>query len=890
MTLAAGSRLGPYEILSPLGVGGMGEVYRAHDPKLNRDVAIKVLPGAFSKDQERLARFEREARVLASLNHGNIATIHGLEEAGGVDFLVMECVPGMTLAERISKGPIPIEESLELFRQIAGALEAAHARGVVHRDLKPSNVKVTPEGHVKLLDFGLAKASADEVPAQDMSRSPTVSRDVTGGGVILGTAPYMSPEQARGRPVDRRADIWAFGCCLYEALSGTALFLEKTVSDTLAGILKLEPDWKNLPAGTPAIIRRLLRRCVTKDPNHRLQHIGDARIEIEEALAEPSTPSSNEVEAGTAAGTRRLLAVGAVGLAAGGVLASAILWTVARPVGDLRNTYRFEITLPGELELAGGHQSRIAVSPDGRILAFVGTAGHEDLLYLRGLDSLEARPVPGTEGASYPFFSPDSAWVGFFAGEELRKISIDGGSSVSLCAAQGGRDGSWGRDGTIIFAKSRSTALYRVPAAGGPVEALTDLEIEKGEMNFASPQVLPGGYSAVFTVSSGGGYESQKIVAASLTTGERRTLLQGGVSPHYVPSGHLLYSRGDSLMAVRFDAERLELSGSPVPVLQGLEGTVQGGLYGVSSAGVLAYVPVRERPGISPVWLDLQGHLEPIALPPRDYWGPSLSPDGTRVAITTSGRVMEIWICELDRGALSKFAFEGSNHIPVWTRDGARLAFSSDREGPYNLFWKPADGSGAAERLSTSDWHQDPASWSPDGKILAYAQDHATTGWDIWLLHMDGKRREEAFLATDFDEYHPMISPDGRWLAYVSNESGRFEVYVQPFPAGGRKWLVSTQGGTAPLWTRDGAKLLYREGDRLLAVRVEADSTFSAGRPRLLFEAPMSVSSGYGPPDYDVTADGGRFFMIPRADRFPRKRIHLVLNWFEELRDLVPSN
>jgi serine/threonine-protein kinase len=868
----------------------MGEVYRARDPKLRREVAIKVLPEAFSQDPERLARFEREARVLASLNHANIATIHGLEEAGGVDFLVMECVPGETLAERISKGPIPVEESLGLFTQIAGALEAAHAKGVVHRDLKPSNVKVTPEGHVKLLDFGLAKAIAGDVSAPDMSQSPTVSRQATGGGVLLGTAPYMSPEQARGQGVDRRADIWAFGCCLYESLAGKALFLEETVSDTLAGILKLEPDWRGLPSGTPAIVRSLLRRCLAKDPNHRLQHIGDARVEIEEALAEPPGSAPPESPATVTQSTRKLLAMGVAGLAMGAALASVLVWTVLRPdTSPMQGTSRFEVTLPSDLELAG-ERCPIAVSPDGRTLAFVGTSGHEDQLYLRSLDSLEVRPIPGTEGAHSPFFSPDSRSIGFFAGGELMKVSVDGSTRVALCDVEDGREASWAPDDTVVFSRSGATTLYRVSASGGQAQQIAGLEAERGEMGFWSPHVLPGGRSVVFTAVSGGGEQSRKIVAASMTTGERRTLIEGGAGPCYAPSGHLLYSRGDSLMAVRFDAGSLETSGAPVPVIQNLENTGSRGHFGFSDGGVLTYVPNRETGWTSPVWSDLDGALEPIELPPRNYWSPSLSPDGTRVALSITSDVMETWILELDRGTLNKFTFEGGNHIPVWTPDGRRLVFSSDREGPFNLFWKPADGTGVAERLTTSDWHQDPSSWSPDGKILAFAQDHPATDWDIWLLHMDGDRREESFVRTDFSERHPMISPDGQWLAYASNESGRFEVYVQPFPAGGQKWLISTQGGTAPLWARDGTKLFYRDGDTLLMVRVETGPTFSAGRPQVLLEAPMRVFSGYGTPDYDVATDGHRFLMIPLATQPPRRHIHVVLNWFEELRRLVPSD
>ena len=484
--------------------------------------------------------------------------------------------------------------------------------------------------------------------------------------------------------------------------------------------------------------------------------------------------------------------------------------------------------------------------------------------------------------------------MGFFAGGRLNKISLDGSVLVTLCdvSTDPNRGASWGDDGHIVFAQRRATALYRVSANGGTPQQIKGIATEKGEMEYSLPEILPGSDTIIFTADSASGFANKNIVAFSMTTGERRTLIEGGASSCYVSSGHLVFSQLDTLMAVRFDVERLEVSGLPVPVLQDVEHDLQteNTLFGVSDEGLLVYVPAQATPEASLVWSDRQGNLTPIRVESRNYWGPSLSPDGERVALTTSDRIMETWILELDRGAVNKFTFDGSNHITVWTPNGESLVFSSNREGPHNLFWKPADGSGAAERLSVSDQHQDPSSFTPDGKVLAFAQDDPDTNWDLWLLHMDAERREEAFLRTEFDEYHPMISPDGNWLAYASNESGRYEVYVQPFPGGGRKWLISTEGGTAPLWARDGKELFYRNGEKLLTVSVETEPTFAAEKPRLLFEAPTRARSSYGPPDYDVSPDGQRFLMVPNRTKTPRKRIHVVLNWAEELKRLVPTN
>jgi serine/threonine-protein kinase len=891
MSLDPGTILGPYEILTRIGAGGMGEVFRAKDTRLGRDVAIKVLPEAFSENKERLARFEREARLLASLNHPNIAAIHELEEFDGVHFLALEYVPGETLAERIKRGAIPVDEVLLLFKQIAEGLEAAHEKGVIHRDLKPANIKVTPEGKVKVLDFGLAKARERDSSSQGLSESPTLTKDFTETGVLLGTAPYMSPEQARGKAVDKRTDVWAFGCCLYEALTGKAAFLGETVSDTIAGILKQEPDWKALPVETPPLVRSLLRRTLVKDANHRLQHIGDARVEIEEALSEPAAAEMMPMRKQRASSPKQ---VGLLGVILGAAVASVVAWYL---VGSTRipaqEISRFSINLPTESVL-GGRPSSIAISPDGRRLVFSAITGDGKQLYLRTRDQFEALPIPGTEGGELPFFSPDSQWVGFFAEGKLKKVSLAGGAPVTLCDTDARYGGSWGSEDTIVFAASRAPYLRIVSAGGGTPEPIPDLPTQQGETHYYSPAFLPDGKSILFGIFTGAGIENQRVGIHTLGTSGRRILIDGGGSARYASTGHLIYVRANSLMAAPFDIDQLEVTGPQTPVVQGMSSepvTQSASDFSLSSDGSLAYAPSQGALEITVHWMDRQGDSEIIPLPPRQYMAPSLSPDGRRLAVTTiDGPHMETWVYDLERHVLTRFTFEGSNHFNVWTPDGRRLAFSSDREGPHNIFWKATDGSGAAERLAFSDGHQDIGSWSPDGKILSFSEARPETKLDIWLLYVEEPRRAESFLQTEFDEEHPMISPDGRWIAYTSNESGRSEVYVQPFPNGGRKWQISTDGGSGPRWARNGQELFYHKGPRMMVVAVETAADFIAGRPEFLFEVDGLYDVGQGGPNYDITPDGKRFVFTQPKPQPRATQINVVQNWFAELKRLVPTN
>jgi serine/threonine protein kinase/Tol biopolymer transport system component len=890
MGLSTGTQLGPYEILSAIGAGGMGEVYRAHDTKLGRDVAIKVLPEAFAHDPERLSRFQREAKMLASLNHPNIAAIYGLEEDAIKSYLVMELVPGETLQERIRReGPVPVEEALSIARQIAEALEVAHEKGIVHRDLKPANVKVTPEGKVKVLDFGLAKAFAGDTAGSDPATSPTLSVAATMQGMILGTAAYMSPEQARGKAVDKRTDIWAFGCVLYELLTGKQTFQGEAVTEILAAVLKGEPDWQTLPRSTPTKIRDLLRRCLQKDMNRRVRDAGDVRIEIEEALAAPASSESISPATSVLAPGRRMLILSLGMLLLGAVVTGLAVWNLKpSPSPPPRPVSRTVIALPPGQQLAvaglGSGGLALALTPDGTHLAYVAAQGGTQQLYLRALDSLEAKPIPGTEGAVNPFFSPDGQWLGFFAGGKLKKVSVNGGAALTLGDAVNPGGASWGSQGMIAFSPTSVGVLQQVPDAGGAPQPLT--RFEKGELAHRWPEFLPGGQAVLF---AGGFFGGSKIAVHAIGKGDRHDLVQGGTSPHYATSGHLVYLQAGNLMAVPFDPERLAVTGSAIPAVEGvLQSPFSGAAqYSFSSTGTLVYVPGDNQSGQSKlVWVNRNGAEQPLAAPVRVYLHPRLSPDGRRVAVAITEQDAQVWLYDL-RENWTRLTFGGNNTLfPAWTPDGKRIAFSSAKDGPNNLFWQLADGSGGLERLTTSEYLQAPNSWSPDGQLLAFIEVNPTTGRDIWVLRL-GDRKAQPFLRTPFNETAPRFSPDGRWLAYVSDESGRNEIYVQSYPGPGGQRLISTEGGTEPLWNQNGRELFYRSGNKMMAVEVTTQPSFSAGTPKALFEGPYQPSPVLN--NYDVSPDGQRFLMLkPSEQAASPTQINVVLNWFEELKQKVP--
>ena len=906
MTLAPGVRLGPYEILAPLGRGGMGEVWRARDTRLGRDVAIKSLPADLVTDPERLARFEREARTLASLNHAHIAAIYGVETVGESMYLVLECVEGETLAERLAAGPIPQDEALELGRQIALALEAAHEAGVIHRDLKPANVKIRPDATVKLLDFGLAKIAEPSGSSPNLTHSPTLTTPATRTGVILGTAAYMSPEQARGKPLDKRTDIFSFGCVLYECLTGRTAFEGESVSDTLAAILKSEPNWTALPAGTPARVRDLLRRCLAKDPARRLRDIADARLDIEDTLSGPAVvapASSPRGEARHPGGASWLLWIVAGALL--GALAATALWrfSSSRISGDRLLPVRSTIPLPADTRLTVGNvRPSLAFSPDGSKLVFRAVQGGVNRLYVRALDRSEATPIAGSEGGFNPFFSPDGEWLGFFTLRELKKVSLAGGSSSTIAivppVTQGG---TWTPDGSILFTWSVNGGLSWVPSAGGTPQPLTILDASGGEHAHAWPQILPDGKNLLIVVRAGRDFDdvaNSNVVIHSLATGNRRVLVANAAFARYVPPGYILFTRGTTVLAARCDPNRWELTGPAVPVLENLLTSAYDQVpFAAASASLLVSVPGERTaaPAESLVWVNRSGRQDssPLPLPPAFFLSPSLSPDGKRLAVAmaeqSEGAKLSIAVYDFDRRVLSRLTpGPGRSFCPVWSPDGKRLAFSRFLVGNPQTCWRAADGSGDVEVLTPGGVAEFPTSWSADGHSLAYARGGGTTleNMDIWMLSVDGRRELKPWLATPSREYAPFFSADGRWIAYDSDESGRNEIYVRPYPGPGGQTKISSNGGIEPAWSADGREIFYRSPDQFMSVPVRTSPEFSAGAAHLLFPDPYTKwGREDAPRSYAVAPDGSRFLFIKRgeAKQTSVTQLNLISNWTAEL-------
>jgi serine/threonine-protein kinase len=926
--LKAGMRLGSYEVLSELGAGGMGEVYRARDTTLGRDVAIKILPSAFTADPERLARFTREARVLAALNHPNIAAIHGIEHTDGLPALVLELVEGMTLAEKLAQaspaskgsslrtpdeGPansarplrgLPLSETLPIARQIAEAVEAAHEKGIIHRDLKPGNIKITPDGTVKVLDFGLAKASAGHASIPDLSHSPTITVGGTRQGMILGTAAYMSPEQARGQAVDKRADIWAFGCVLYEMLAGRAAFGGETTSDTIAAILERQPDWSALPGSTPTKIRDLLQRCLRKDPKQRLHDIADARIEIDEALmappAETLLAASSRIVRPTSQ-WRRIAAFAVVALVAGSV-ASIAVWLATRPRLPAPRVSRFTITPSSEAALALGPSPdrSLAITPDGSPVVYTGANG--TALFVRALDQLEATQLTGLGAPHGVFLSPDGLRIGFGDGPfALKKVALSGGPAALLSPLDGAaRGATWGSDDTIVFATLNvTTGLQQIPAAGGEPTVLTRPNRAGGEADHLWPEFLPGGQAVLFTIiPTSGGLDAAAVAVLDLRTGAQTILLRGGSHAHYVQSGHLIYGAAGTLRAVPFDLAARAVVGPPVPVVSQVITTFTGAMDAVvADNGTLVYVPGKyELTYETLAWVDRQGREEPVKAPPRSYFYPRLAPDGTRVALSIFDQEYDIWLWDLARTTFTRVTSDpGLDNYPVWTPDSRRLLFSSERAGARSLFGQAADGTGSIERLTETPNRQNPTSISPDGARLVFTETMPGTGQDVMTLPLSGERRVTPLIQTPFEERNGEVSPDGRWIAYEANDSGQFEIYVRPFPKvmDGR-WQVSTGGGTRPLWARNAQELFYLAGPTgaLMRVGVERGDTWAATAPVQLLEgryATGSLETAVGR-TYDVSLDGQRFLMIKPGvwTKAPTSFV-IVQNWQEELKRLVPK-
>jgi serine/threonine protein kinase/Tol biopolymer transport system component len=898
MVTQTGTKVGHYKILAMIGKGGMGEVYRAHDTELARDVAIKVLPLQFERDPERIARFRREATMLAALNHSNIAQIYGVEASSERHYLIMELVPGITLAGRILSGPVEFEDALRTCSQIAEALEHAHEKNIIHRDLKPANVKLTPEGKVKVLDFGLAKAFAPDASEKGPpdSNSPTMSEAATAHGVILGTAAYMSPEQAKGKTLDRRTDIWSLGCILFELLTGRPAFTGDSVTEILGSVLKAEPDWTALPEGTPSAIRALLRRCLRKDVQQRPRDAADIRLELEDVLAASSPPASIIVTQSPVSAPRRRLLIGALACVALGAMIAAAVWNLRpMPAATAQTVERLTINLRPNTQLASMDYEMAVLSPDGSRLVYVASAsGGTPQLYLRAMDSFDANPIPGSEGAGNPFFSPDGRWIGFYTAGKLKKVSANGGAALTLCSVVGFRGAAWGTDDTIVFATNNAEGLWQVPASGGRPQKFS--VIQQGESDHRWPQFLPDGQTVVYTArTTAGNPDEGLIVAQRLSMAEHKTVVRGGTYGRYVPTGHLVFYRAGTIMAAPFDLKTVEVKGTPAPVLDGVMSsstTTGAGQFSFSKGGSLIYLSGTPQSGNTTLmWVDRHGNAQALAAPPRNYRAPRLSPDGKQVTV---GIGNDIWLYDIARDTLSRFTFEGNNALynAVWTPDGKRIVFSSDRAGPPNSFWKAADGSGPEERLTTSTNNQRASSFSPDGHLMAYTDVSPKTGSDLWILPLDGDRKPRLFLQTPFQESSAQISPEGHWAAYISDESGRLEVYVRPFPGSGGKWQVSTDGGTEVAWSSKGNELFYRTGNRrekMMVVEVHADPTFSAGKPQLLFEGSYVANSGAGAL-YSVSPDAQRFLMTKAPEQQSAyTEINVVLNWFEDLKKKVPK-
>ncbi|TAK16046.1 MAG: serine/threonine-protein kinase [Acidobacteria bacterium] len=882
MSLSSGSKVGQYEVGLSIGVGGMGEVYRAKDSKLGRDVALKVLPESFASDPERLARFRREAQVLAALNHPNIAQIYGFEDSGKTHALVMELVEGPTLADRISQGPIAPDEAIAIARQIALGLEAAHEQGIIHRDLKPANVKVKDDGTVKVLDFGLAKA-LDPMggSSPDVMNSPTLTARSTQLGTILGTAAYMAPEQAKGRAVDRRADIWAFGVVLFEMLAGERAFKGDDVSDVLAAVLRQEIDWKVLPAGTPKKLRRVLERCLERDPKKRLRDIGDVWSDMD--TADEPAPVVVAPAAPRASAFSRALPWIAAAVIAGG----AIAWSqLATPAPAPQTVVRASMGMK-DLGIF------VDVSKDGTRLAYASASGPaaSSGITLRMLDQFDGKVIPGTENGAFPVFSPDGQWVAYndLGDGSLKKIPITGGSSSKLCDCnlQGG--GDWGGDNTIVFRKAG--VIMRVSGDGGTPDAVTTLDSAKGESAHSRPQFLPGGKQILFTVTSKDGAE---FAVAEPGKPGHTIVARGGDNGRYVASGHLVFLRDKTLFTVPFDLKRLAVVGSEVPVVEdvstlGPPGTAD---YSVSSTGLLAYFGGAGSQGTTLAWSDRSGVSKPLPGQSQQQWGTGrLSPDGKFVAngITDGKGVRDIWTFDVTRGTLTRLTFGASgdtNDFPVWSQDNRRVFFSGIVGGKFGLYAVPADASSKATLVLATDSEARPTSVTPDGKTLLFQAVGAGKRLENFQVPItaDGTGKPTPLHERIGNESGAQVSPDGRWVAYVSNESGTDEVYVLPYPGPGPKIRVSLDGGSTVRWTRDGRELLYWANvpqSRLIAVDVSTTPTFKAGQPHELFRQPSTTT-------WDVTTDKNRL-LIELSSRQNGSVLNIVTNWFDELRRRAPA-
>jgi len=906
-----GKTISHYKVIEKIGQGGMGEVYRATDTKLNRDVALKILPEQFASDSQRMGRFQREAEVLASLDHPNIGQIYGIEDAGQTKALVLQLIEGPTLAERIAQGPIPVEEALKIALQMAEGLEAAHEKGVIHRDLKPANVKITPEGQVKILDFGLAKALEGETPASSLSQSPTLTNAATQAGVILGTAAYMSPEQAQGEATDRRADVWAFGVVLFEMLTGRQTWGGRTVTDVIAALVAREPEWNSLPPNLHPRLRLLLERCLEKEPKDRYQGVGDARVDIQTVLADPGgvlvQPTGDVVQAAP----RRILPWVSAAVVLTAVIAGIAVWNL-RPNLPLESSLvrRFSHVLTTDERITDADRQVVALSPDGSRLVY----SANEQLYMRTMDALESNPISGTdEEAEGPFFSPDGQWIAYFSitDSQLKKIALSGGAPVTIWDTPDNENfgARWGEDDMIVF--GRPEGILRVSANGGTPVLI--VEAEAGEQVYG-PQVLPGGEWVLFTATTAAGptrWDEALIVVQSLESGERKVLWEGGSDARYLPTGHLVYALERVLYAIGFDVDSLEVVGGPVSLIEGIvrapDPAVQTATanFSFSDGGSLVYLSGGVAMSVlrTLALVDRNGGVNALNVPPKQYLSPRLSPDGKALVVqSVEDSENVLWVYDLTGDtAIRQLTFEGNNQRPVWTPDSQRITFSSDRDGTMSLYWMPADGSGVAERLTTAEegtrhrmW-----SWSADGELLVFTVIRDLQGArEIWTLSVDDGETRSLYDPPGTSYFGAELSPNGEWLAYGVGPTGAGDgdIYVEPFPPTGARHRISQDGGYYPLWSPEGSELFYRPGARsgergLRSVDIVTEPAFAFSNEQTLPVEGFNVVVGYR--DYDMSPDGERLLMVFPADQAnsgeaSRPQINIVLNWFEELKERVP--
>lgn len=878
MPLLPGTQLGPYVIAAPLGAGGMGEVYRARDSKLDRDVAVKVLPESVAQDGEARSRFEREAKIVGALSHPNILEIHDFGVQDGIAYAVMELLEGQTLHDKLTAGALPLKKCVDYALQIARGLAAAHEKGIVHRDLKPQNIFVTAQGHVKILDFGLARPS---LPESDEKSWATRSR-LTEPGTVLGTVGYMSPEQVRGEAVDHRSDLFALGCVLYEMLTGQRAFRRDSAVETMAAILKEEPpELLTVNQALPPVLAPIVEHCLAKDASARVQSARDLAFELELALGlSGSTSPSRSLPARSAASVSPRLVWALAGLTVGAALAGVAFWALGARGGEsAARLLRLNLSLPSNDRLPVGNRPVFALSPDGQRVVFTVTSGDTPRLYVRDLSEPVARPLPGAEnGSVHPFFSPDGSSVGFWTPSgDIVATPLAGGGTRMLGRAADLFGASWGDDGSLVFAANFNVGLTRLAKLGSEPEVLTELAADGSESSHVWPQVLPGSKAVLFTVErTGKSFDDALIVAQEVATGQRHVLVEGGTTGRYVSPGYLIYGRANTLLVAPFDLATLSLTGPGVPLIEGVAIDIGLGVaqFDVSTNGLLAYVSgegIRAKRDL--MYVDRNGTSSPISLG-RPYTMASLSPDGRRIATELTGANNDIWTYEISSGALTRVTFERENAFPVWSRDGSQVIFQSDRASPavFNLFSVPADG-GVVERLTTSTLNQWPTSSSPDGRLLAFTQANSKNDADVWILPLEGERTPRPFVQSPFWEDGAAFSPDGRFLAYHSDESGKPQVYVQAFPGPGPRRQVSADGGRLPSWSGDGREIYFRNDDKMMAAALLPGRDLAATKARELLAAPFTQ------PWYDVTPDG-RFLIIQwSAEERGSRQIDLVLNW-----------